>query len=154
MTELLERHTEGRYLDRASCIDYIRRIAIESNPRVPVTIRLGVDGFDELRKDYRSHFLRDLAKLSDIPSIRFLFFGRDTGIRRDVGKIFQQNTSIAFSQIMEDLTAADRRLFLRERLDGHNNSAEIDGDLRALIMEKLAARDSTYVLIHGHLVCN
>jgi hypothetical protein len=136
---------EGRYLDRTSCIDYIRRIAVESNPCVPVTIRLGVDGFDELRKDHRSHFLCDLAKLSDIPNIRFLFFGCDTGIRRDIGKLFQQNTPIAFSKITENLTAADRRLFLHERLDEHNNSAEIDGDLRALIMEKLAARGSMYV---------
>jgi hypothetical protein len=149
MIELLKSYTEGRYLNRTSMIDYIRRIAIESSPAM--TIRFGVDGFDELRKDHRISFLRDLAKLSDISNIRFLFFGRDTGAQNDIKSLFQQNTSVAPLQITENLTVADRQLFLQERLDEHNIGAGIGEDLHTLIMEKLAARDSTYVQIHDYL---
>jgi hypothetical protein len=150
MTELLKRYTEGRYLDRTSSIDYIRRIAIESSPAI--MIRLGVDGFDELRKDHRISFLQDLAKLSNIPNIRFLFFGRDTSMRGDIKKsLFQQNTSIAYFQITEKLTVGDRQLFLQRRLDEHPSGEEIGNDLRTLIMKKLAAQDSTYVRIHDYL---
>jgi hypothetical protein len=145
MKELLARHTQRRPLDRITTVDYIRRIATYK-PRM--TIRLGLDGFDELHKDHRSRFLGDLAKLSDIPNIRFLFFGRDTGIRDDMRRLFQH---IAFSQITEDLTLADRRLFLQQKLDEHSNSAEIVGTLRTLITEKLGAQNSTYVLIYSYL---
>jgi hypothetical protein len=147
MTELLKCHTEGRYLSRTASIDYIRRIATESG----VIIRFGVDGFDELRKEHRISFLRDLAKLSNISNIRFLFFGRDTGIQHDIKNLFQQNTSVAYFQITGNLTIADRQLFLQERLDEHNSGAEIEEGLRTLIMAKLAAQDSTYVLCHGYL---
>jgi hypothetical protein len=141
MTELLKRYVGGRHLDHASCLDYIRRIAV-SNPCV--TIRLGVDGFDELPNDHQIRFLCDLGKLSDIPTIRFLFFGRHS-IQDDIENFFQQTTSVAYLQITEDSTLADRRLFLQERLE------KIDENLRTLIMEKLGARDPTYVLVHSHL---
>jgi hypothetical protein len=147
ITELLKRRREGRLLDRASHLDYIRRIAM-SNPSA--TIRLGVDGFDELPKDHQIHFLRDLGKLFDIQTIRFLFFGRHN-MQNDIKSFFQQTTSIAYLQIIEDSTLADRRLFLQERLNEHNNREEIDENHRILIMEKLGARDSTYVLVHSHL---
>jgi hypothetical protein len=137
MTELLKRHTDGRPLDHTTSVDYIRRIAT-SNPHL--IIRLGVDGYDELHKDHRSRFLRSLGMLSDIPNIRFIFFGRDTGIQDDIERFFQ-SASIAFLPITEDFTISDRRLFLQERLKEHHN--EFDENLRTLIIEKLAARDST-----------
>jgi hypothetical protein len=138
MTKLLKHRTKGRPLDCNTSIDYIRDIAT-SDPHL--SIRLGVDGFDELHKNHRSRFLRHLARLSEVPNIHFIFFSRDTGIKDDVERLFQKSASIEFWQITEDLTVADRRLFLQEKLKEHYN--EFDENLRTLIIEKLTARDST-----------
>jgi hypothetical protein len=145
MKELLMRQTERRPLDRSTIVDYIRRIATY---KPCMTIQLGLDGFDELHKDHQSHFLDDLAKLSDIQNIRFLFFRHDTGIQDDMRRHFQH---IAFSQITKDLTLADRWLFLQQKLDEHSNSMEIDGTLHTLITEKLGAQNSTYALVYSYL---
>jgi hypothetical protein len=140
MTELSKRQEQSRLLDHTSGVGYIRRIA-KSNP--DMTIRLGVDGLNELREDHCSSFLRALANLSDLPNIRFLFFGRESsGITRSFSQI---NTSVACLQITEYLTLADRKLFLRVTLDA--DGEKFDDNLRTLIIKKLATRDSTYVLI-------
>jgi hypothetical protein len=144
MTELSKRQEQSRSLDHTSGVGYIRRIA-KSNP--DMTIRLGVDGLDELRKDHCSSFLRDLANLSDLPNIRFLFFGRESsGIRNIITRSFSQiNTLVACLQITEYLTLADRKLFLRVKLNA--DGEKFDEELHTLILEKLAAPNSTYVLI-------
>jgi hypothetical protein len=137
MTELLKSHRDDRYLDRTSGIAYIRRIAM-SNPGV--TIRLGVDGLDELCREHLANFLHDLEKLSDIQNIRFLFFIRDTD---DIRRHFRTNSSVAYLPITETMTVGDRQLFVQERIKDHSNRGEIDNDLCTLIIGKLAAQDFT-----------
>jgi hypothetical protein len=145
ITELLMRQTEGKDLDLASGIDYIRRIATSSPSTI---IRFGADGLDELRKEYRSGFLHAFSSLLLLPNVRFLCFGRDhCGIQSEVESSFQELTSITHLEITGALTVDDRQLFLKERIAMNNDSRGFDDELRTLIIEKLAALDSTYVLI-------
>jgi hypothetical protein len=143
MTELLMRQREGRVLDLACGLEYIRRIALCS----PVTtVRLGADGLDELCGEYRSGFLHALAALSSTPNIQFLFLTRDDlGIRAEVDISFQEMKLVTYLEITGALTVGDRRLFLQDRLDNDEVGSLFDEDLRTLILDKLVPMDSTYV---------
>jgi hypothetical protein len=150
VTELLMRETEEKDLDLASGIDYIRRIATSSSLSV---IRLGADGLDELRKEYRSGFLHALSSLSRVPNVRFLCFGRDhSGIQSEVENFFQDLSSTTHLEITGALTVDDRQLFLEERLAKDKDGREFDEELRNLIIEKLAPLDSTYVFIECQIM--
>jgi hypothetical protein len=143
MTELLMRQREGRVLDLASGLEYIRRIALCSPA---TTVRLGADGLDELCGGYRSGFLHALAALSSTPNIQFLFLTRnDLGIRTEVDLYFQEMKSVTYLEITGALTVGDRRLFLQDRLDNDEVGSLFDEDLRTLILDKLVPMDSTYV---------
>jgi hypothetical protein len=141
--ELLMRQREGRHLDLASGLEYIRRIATSS----PLTtIRLGADGLDELciGKEHRAGFLHALADLSRTPNIQFLFFTRNhCGVPSDVDLLFQNIRSVAYLEITGALTVGDRRLFLQDRLDSDAVGSSFDEDLRALVLDKLAPTDSS-----------
>jgi hypothetical protein len=150
--ELLHQQSSNKLLDLMSAIEYLHRICTSTSFTV---IRLGVDGLDELLKEYRSGFLHALAPLSSIPNVHFLFFGRDhSGIQVEVDNCFQRNASlpVVYLEITGDLTVDDRRLFLQERLNTDKDGMMFDKDLRTLILKQLAPLDSTYVVIHRWLI--
>jgi hypothetical protein len=139
--ELLRRRLDNKLVDLASGIDYIRRISTSNQL---AKIRIGADGLDELIKEHRLRLLRELATLSHLHNVHFLFFGRShSGIQDDIHSCFQEITSTAYLEITGNLTVGDRRLFLQEKL---KDSEGFDEELRTLIIEKLAPLDSTYVI--------
>jgi hypothetical protein len=145
--ELLQRHASNKLLDLNSGIDYIRRICM-SGPFS--TVRLGVDGLDELLPEHRSQFLDELATLSRIPNVQFLFFARDnSGIQADIDRSFGTYDSVPIHfKITGDMTLNDRQLFLEEALQKDKNARTFNPALRDMIVNKLAPSDSTYVIHH------
>jgi hypothetical protein len=143
------RQRQGNYLDLPSGLEYIRRIAT-SNP--VTTVRLGADGLDELRTKHRSSFLHALAALSRTPNIQFLLFTRnDSLIRSNVDICFREIRSVTYFDITGAVTVGDRRLFLQDRLERDEVGSLFDEDLHALILDKLATTDSTYVHVNYSL---
>jgi hypothetical protein len=145
--ELLEQQSSNKLLDLASGIDYVRRICTCKSFSA---VRLGADGLDELLPQHRCYFLRELARLSHVAKVQFLFFGRDnSGIQDDVNSSFQAVGIIPVHfRITGEMTLLDRRLFLLETLQTHRNGRTFDHALQDLILDKLAPSDSTYVLGH------
>jgi ankyrin repeat protein len=147
MKELLEQQRDNKLLDVTSGIAFIRRLCTSDSFSV---VRVGVDGLDELLRECRSRFLDSLASISSIPKVQFLFFARDNcGIQGDVNSYFGSKPSSPQPQhfnITGDVTLPDRRLFLEEKMQRHENGRTFDSELRALILDKLAPSDSTYVI--------
>ena len=112
---------------------------------------VALDGLDELLPEHRSRFLDELATLSCIANIQFLFFARDnSGVQADVDRSFETSGSVpAHFKITGDMTLHDRRIFLQEMLRKHKNARTFNPALRDMILSKLAPSDSTYVIQHS-----
>jgi hypothetical protein len=143
--ELLERQASNKLVDLASGTKYIRRIC--TSPSFSCT-RIGTDGLDELLPEHRVHFLDEMASLSRVANIQFLFLARDhSGIQSDVDSSFggESGATMHF-KISGEMTVHDRRLFLLEKLRKDKNGRTFDDALRDLLLDKLAPSDSTCVL--------
>jgi hypothetical protein len=139
--ELRQRKSDNKLVDFASGIRYIRRISTYNSLNI---IRIGADGLDELLKEHRLKLLHELAALSSLHNIHFLFFGRNrSGIQGDIQSCFRDMASMTYLEITGDLTVDDRRLFLKERLGLYKASRGFEEELCTLIIEKLASLNST-----------